>query len=46
MPAIPEMASVWDAWGNAVVIISQGADTAENAFTNAQQQIITAISGG
>jgi maltose/maltodextrin transport system substrate-binding protein/arabinogalactan oligomer/maltooligosaccharide transport system substrate-binding protein len=46
MPAIPEMASVWDAWGNAVVIISQAADTAENAFTNAQEQIITAISGG
>ncbi|CUS04423.2 Putative ABC transporter substrate binding protein (modular protein) [Candidatus Promineifilum breve] len=46
MPAIAEMASVWDAWGNAVVLISQGADTAENAFTNAQQQIITAISGG
>ncbi len=46
MPAIPEMGAVWDAWGNAVVIISQGADTAENAFTNAQQQIITAISGG
>jgi arabinogalactan oligomer/maltooligosaccharide transport system substrate-binding protein len=46
MPAIPEMGSVWDAWGNAVVLISQGADTAENAFTNAQQQIITAINGG
>ena len=46
MPAIPEMASVWDAWGNAVVLIAQGGDTAENAFTNAQQQIITAISGG
>lgn len=46
MPAIPEMGSVWDAWGNAVVLVAQGADTAENAFTNAQQQIITAISGG
>jgi maltose-binding protein MalE len=46
MPAIPEMASVWDAWGNAVTLISQGADTGENAFTNAQEQIITAISGG
>jgi len=46
MPAIPEMGAVWDAWGNAVTIISQGADTAENAFTNAQQQIIAAISGG
>ena len=46
MPAIPEMGSVWDAWGNAVVLVAQGADTAENAFTNAQQQIITAIAGG
>jgi len=46
MPAIPAMAAVWDAWGNAVTLISQGGDTAENAFTNAQQQIITAIGGG
>ncbi len=46
MPAIPEMGSVWDAWGNAVVLVQQGADTAENAFTNAQEQIVTAISGG
>jgi ABC-type xylose transport system substrate-binding protein/maltose-binding protein MalE len=46
MPAIPEMASVWDAWGNAVVLISQGGDTAVNAFTNAQEQILTAIAGG
>ncbi len=46
MPAIPEMGSVWDAWGNAVVLVAQGADTAENAFTNAQEQIITAIGGG
>jgi maltose-binding protein MalE len=46
MPAIPEMGSVWDAWGNAVTIVAQGAETAENAFTTAQEQIITAISGG
>ena len=46
MPAIPEMGSVWEAWGNAVTLIGQGGDTAANAFTNAQQQIITAISGG
>ena len=46
MPAIPEMGSVWDAWGNAVVLVAQGGDTAVNAFTNAQQQIITAITGG
>lgn len=46
MPAIPEMASVWDAWGNAVVLIHQAGDTAVNAFTNAQEQIETAIAGG
>lgn len=46
MPAIPEMSAVWDAAGNAITLIAQGSDTAENAFTNAQQQIITAISGG
>jgi maltose-binding protein MalE/ABC-type xylose transport system substrate-binding protein len=46
MPAIPEMASVWEAWGNAVVLIHQGGDTAVNAFTNAQEQILTAIAGG
>ena len=46
MPAIPEMSAVWDAWGNAVVLISQGGDTAVNAFTNAQEQILTAIAGG
>ena len=46
MPAIPEMGSVWQAWGDAVTLIAQGGDTAANAFTNAQQQIITAIAGG
>ena len=46
MPAIPEMNSVWDAWGNAIILVQQGSDTAENAFTNAQEQIVTAISGG
>ena len=45
MPAIPEMAQVWDAAGNAVTLISQGADTGVNAFTTAQEQIINAIEG-
>ena len=45
MPEIPEMSAVWEAWGNAVVLIAQGADTAENAFTTAQQQIINTIEG-
>lgn len=43
MPAIPEMASVWDAWGNAVVLISQQGDDPVSAFTNAAEQIRTAI---
>ena len=46
MPAIPEMNSVWDAWGNAIILVHQASDTAANAFTNAQEQIVTAISGG
>lgn len=43
MPAIPEMASVWEAWGNAVVLITQQGDEPVNAFTNAADQIRTAI---
>jgi maltose-binding protein MalE len=46
MPSIPEMGSVWEAWTNALTLVAQGGDTAVNAFTNAQQQIITAIEGG
>ena len=46
MPAIPEMNSVWDAWGNAIILVHQASDTAVNAFTNAQEQVVTAISGG
>jgi maltose/maltodextrin transport system substrate-binding protein/arabinogalactan oligomer/maltooligosaccharide transport system substrate-binding protein len=45
MPAIPEMSSVWEAWGNAIVLVAQGSDTAESAFTTAQEQIVTAIEG-
>ncbi|MCP5097386.1 MAG: maltose ABC transporter substrate-binding protein [Chloroflexi bacterium] len=46
MPAIPEMSAVWEAWGNAVVLIAQGGDTADSAFTNAAEQIRTAIAEG
>jgi maltose/maltodextrin transport system substrate-binding protein/arabinogalactan oligomer/maltooligosaccharide transport system substrate-binding protein len=46
MPAIPEMAAVWTAWGNAVTLVDQQGDTPENAFTTAQQQIIDAIAEG
>ncbi len=46
MPAIPEMAAVWTAWGNAVTLVDQEGDTPENAFATAQQQIIDAIAEG
>ncbi len=45
MPAIPEMASVWDAWGNAVVLIVQGSEAPDVAFKNAGEQIRTLIAG-
>ncbi|MEZ4518767.1 MAG: extracellular solute-binding protein [Chloroflexota bacterium] len=45
MPAIPEMNSVWEAWGNAITLISQQGDGPEDAFRNAANQIRTAISG-
>jgi len=43
MPAIPEMSSVWEAWSNAIVLVAQGADMAENAFTTAAEQIMTTL---
>jgi maltose-binding protein MalE len=48
MPSIPEMASVWEAWGNAVTLIAQKGETPDVAFTNAAEQIRTSIaeSGG
>ncbi|MBN2472347.1 MAG: extracellular solute-binding protein, partial [Anaerolineae bacterium] len=39
MPAIPEMASVWTAWGNAQELIIRGTSTAEEAMTNAAAQV-------
>lgn len=46
MPAIPEMSAVWTSWGNAMQLVSQQAESAEEAFTNAAEQIRTAIAGG
>jgi arabinogalactan oligomer / maltooligosaccharide transport system substrate-binding protein len=48
MPAIPEMSAVWSAWTDAIVLVTQGGEEPEPAFTNAAQQIRTAIeeSGG
>ena len=46
MPAIPEMSAVWSAWGDAVTLVAQGTITAEEAFTNAAEQIRTTIAEG
>ncbi len=45
MPAIPEMASVWDAWSNAQTLVVQGSEDATTAFQTAAEQIRTLISG-
>ena len=45
MPAIPEMASVWDAWTNAIILIVQGSEDPATAFENAGEQIRTLIEG-
>lgn len=42
MPAIPEMSSVWTAWGDAITLIMQGEEPAAS-FENAAEQIRTAI---
>jgi hypothetical protein len=39
MPAIPEMASVWTAWGNAQELIIRQQEDAETAMTNAAAQV-------
>ncbi|HEX8683429.1 MAG TPA: maltose ABC transporter substrate-binding protein [Ardenticatenaceae bacterium] len=45
MPALPEMASVWDAWSNAGTLIIQGSEDPVTAFQNAAEQIRTLIAG-
>jgi arabinogalactan oligomer / maltooligosaccharide transport system substrate-binding protein len=45
MPAIPEMAAVWTAWGDAITLIMQQQSDAEEAFSNAAEQIEEAIQG-
>jgi maltose-binding protein MalE len=39
LPAIPAMASVWDAWGKAYVLILSGNGNPEQAFKDAANQI-------
>ena len=45
MPAIPEMSAVWTAWGDAMQLVIQQQVSAEEAFTNAAEQIRTTIAG-
>ncbi|MEA3337169.1 MAG: maltose ABC transporter substrate-binding protein [Chloroflexota bacterium] len=45
MPAIPEMGSVWGAWGDAITLVFQGAATPEEAAATAAQQVRDAIAG-
>lgn len=46
MPAIPEMSTVWSAWGDAVTLIYQQRLSPDEAFKKAAEQIRTAIKGG
>ena len=45
MPAIPEMSSVWSAWGNAMTLVRTGESGAADAFGNAAEQIRSLIAG-
>ena len=45
MPAIPEMSSVWSAWGDAMNLVRTGESSAEDAFGNAGEQIRALIAG-
>ncbi len=46
MPAIPAMGKVWDAWGNAGLLLAQGEQTPEQALKDAAEQIRTQIKEG
>ena len=43
MPGIPEMGKVWGDWGNALTFIFNGEKTPEEAYTDAQANIVAAI---
>jgi maltose/maltodextrin transport system substrate-binding protein/arabinogalactan oligomer/maltooligosaccharide transport system substrate-binding protein len=45
MPNIPEMNSVWGAWGDAMTLISTQKQEPQEALDNAQAQIEAAIAG-
>ncbi len=44
MPSIPEMGSVWQAWINALILVTQQTLEPEKAFSVAASQIATSIS--
>jgi maltose-binding protein MalE len=46
MPAIPEMGIIWDAWGNAGLLMAQGEQTPAEALASAAEQIRTQIAEG
>jgi maltose/maltodextrin transport system substrate-binding protein/arabinogalactan oligomer/maltooligosaccharide transport system substrate-binding protein len=46
MPNIPEMNSVWQAWGDAMTLISNGTGEVVPTLDNAQKQITDAIAAG
>lgn len=45
MPAIPEMSSVWSAWGGAMELIIRGQNTGEGALTDAGAQVRELLAG-
>ena len=45
MPAIPEMAAVWEAWNNGITLIVNQELTPEEALTDAAQQVRDIIEG-
>jgi maltose/maltodextrin transport system substrate-binding protein/arabinogalactan oligomer/maltooligosaccharide transport system substrate-binding protein len=45
MPNIPEMNAVWQAWGDAMQLISDQKQEPQEALDNAQSQVETAIAG-
>ncbi|MFT5196692.1 MAG: hypothetical protein ACI85U_003728, partial [Candidatus Promineifilaceae bacterium] len=45
MPAIPEMGSVWGSWGDAITLVVNGEQSAEEALTNGAAQIRDLIGG-
>ena len=45
MPNIPEMNAVWQAWGDAMELVSNQTQTPQEALDNAQTQVEAAIAG-